>query len=179
MSVLVILITNSAVLYKMVCKSIAKKKSRVMVTSAVLTNQSTPSNMPEIGMGDLNRTTQPAAKQKLRNKDTQHMSPIISGQTMTIISLAFVYLICYAQKVFIYGLLVFWPSKAFHELLLDFMSATESQRFVLVSDYCVTINSFLNPVIYITFSRRTRIEFLQVLTCNTSRGRGGRGSNTN
>ena len=119
------------------------------------------------------RLDRPSISQQLKRRVTTIESKaknlasrkMVSGHSKTIFYLAMLYLVCYAQKVFIYTLVVAWPNKAFHELLPLYMTTDASELFFRISDYCVTINSFLNPIIYFAFSSKIRREFVHVLSC--------------
>ena len=87
------------------------------------------------------------------------------SQTKTVVCLSLLYLTCYIQKLYIYSLLVLHPSLEYHELLTLHMSTRSAGLFIIISDYAVTINSFLNPLIYLYFCPRVRHEFANVFTC--------------
>ena len=186
LSVIIILITNSTVLYKLIQKSLKKKEEPCqIVAGTVHTNNTTEVNIFKDDINSTENKPSNGENRELTSKKSSIMTlrgfgvslsakkAIFSGQSKTILSLAFVFLVCYAQKVFIYSLLVCWPQKPYHELLLAFMNDSHSRTFFTVSDYCVTINSFLNPIIYVTFSSKVRWEFWQALACNKVADTGG------
>ena len=89
--------------------------------------------------------------------------PNISDQSKTVIFLSLAYLVCYVLRVFIYVLLVAHPSTPFHLLLEQYMSDEAAHYTLNISDFCVTLNSFLNPLIYLGFSFTLRSDFFSVL----------------
>jgi hypothetical protein len=183
LSVTVILITNSAIFYKLMQPT--KRARRPSIPLATVIGNQTVGNLgtvPEdsiaIENGNLStvskvKMARPSISQQIRQRVSTIENKarnlagkrVISGHSKTIFCLATLYLVCYAQKVFLYGLVVAWPNKKFHELLPLHMTTEASELFFRISDYCVTINSFLNPIIYFAFSSKIRREFLHVLSC--------------
>ena len=182
-SVIVIIVTNTWIVCKLMKPSRVRARRPSIPMASVIGNQTVGNlgTVPEDSIVIENRLStasqvridRPSVSQQLKRRvakiETKAKSltgrRIVSGQSKTIFYLAMLYLVCYAQKVWIYGLLVAWPNKKFHELLPLHMSTDAAELFFRISDYCVTINSFLNPIIYFAFSSRIRREFLHVLSC--------------
>ena len=194
-SVFLVLTTNMSILYKLVTKKTVSASNPL--PSTVIKNEAQDQvetlqlrqldSVAEDGRGSVKRGSERdkrgsiavEASNKPRNSIANIKAKLastrvtlgrgmkINGQSKTLLLLALVYLICYVQKLFLYGNLVSWPNRPFHELLLPYMSRSAAAVFTRVSDNCVTVNSFLNPLIYLAFSRRVRREFVGVLACRT------------
>lgn len=182
LSVAVIIIANSCIFYKLIQPT--KRARRPSIPLATVIGNQTVGNLGTVPEDSTvignpltavckEKVTRPSISQQFRRRlstmetkaRTLAARKCVSGHSKTIFYLATLYLVCYAQKVFLYGLVVSWPNKAFHELLPLYMTADASEIFFRISDYCVTINSFLNPIIYFAFSSKIRQEFLYVLSC--------------
>ncbi|XP_063682737.1 uncharacterized protein LOC134817524 [Bolinopsis microptera] len=185
-SVIVIIVTNTWIVCKLMKPSRVRARRPSIPMASVIGNQTVGNlgTVPEDSIVIENRLSTasqvridiPSVSQQFKRRVTKIETrakslagrKIVSGQSKTIFYLAMLYLVCYAQKVWIYGLLVAWPNKKFHELLPLHMSTDAAELFFRISDYCVTINSFLNPIIYFAFSSRIRREFLHVLSCGSA-----------
>ena len=91
---------------------------------------------------------------------------VIRGQTQTVGILSIVYLVSYSPKLFLFTLAVIDPTVSQNNLL-ELLNLTDSRSqelsFYTISDFCITIRSFLNPIIYLLISRSVRNEFTTLL----------------